>query len=132
MGGRVNEKSFKSVEVVRRRRQSSNRLAMAIPGQRCAEQTFVGGFLTSLQIYNYVVTARILLSWFPQSQGVALLQPVFTLSDPFLNTFRGLIPAIGGFDLSPILGFVLLNVLTNATVAIGCETNPCDRKAKTL
>ena len=38
MFGRVNEKSFKSVEVVRRRRQSSNRLAMAIPGNGVLEQ----------------------------------------------------------------------------------------------
>ncbi|GMH70842.1 hypothetical protein TrRE_jg2126 [Triparma retinervis] len=94
---------------------------MAIPGNSVLEQTFIGGFMTFLQLYNYVITGRILLSWFPQSQGVAVLQPIFVLSDPFLNTFRGLVPSIGGIDLSPLLGFFLLNVLTNATAAIGCE-----------
>jgi uncharacterized protein YggT (Ycf19 family) len=35
------------------------------------------------------------------------------LTDPFLNVFRGIIPAIGGIDLSPMLGFFLLNFVRN-------------------
>jgi YggT family protein len=64
--------------------------AMAIPGYGIAEQVFVGGFQNFLSIYNLVITARILLSWFPQAQGVALLQPVYAITDPYLNLFRGL------------------------------------------
>lgn len=64
--------------------------AMAIPGYGVAEQVFVGGFQTFLSIYNLVITGRILLSWFPQAQGVAILQPVFAITDPYLNLFRGL------------------------------------------
>eukprot|EP00541_Cyclophora_tenuis_P018120 CAMPEP_0116552522 /NCGR_PEP_ID=MMETSP0397-20121206/6537_1 /TAXON_ID=216820 /ORGANISM="Cyclophora tenuis, Strain ECT3854" /LENGTH=130 /DNA_ID=CAMNT_0004077489 /DNA_START=149 /DNA_END=541 /DNA_ORIENTATION=+ len=94
---------------------------MAIPGNGVTEQIFVGGFANFLSIYNIVITARILLSWFPQSQGIGALQPIFAVTDPFLNLFRGLIPPIGGFDLSPILGFFLLNVLTNTTAAVGAE-----------
>lgn len=34
-----------------------------------------------------------------------------TVTDPYLNLFRGIIPPIGGtLDLSPILAFVTLNV----------------------
>lgn len=43
--------------------------AMAIPGYGVAEQVFVGGFANFLSIYNLVITARVLLSWFPQAQG---------------------------------------------------------------
>ena len=96
-------------------------LAMAIPGYGVAEQIFVGGFANFLQIYNYIITARILLSWFPQAQGVAALQPVFAITDPYLNLFRGIIPPIFGLDLSPILAFVTLNLLTSSTAAIGHE-----------
>jgi hypothetical protein len=64
--------------------------AMAIPGYGVTEQVFVGGFQNFLSIYNLVITARILLSWFPQAQGVAVLQPVFAITDPYLNLFRGL------------------------------------------
>ena len=97
---------------------------MAIPGNGIMEQTFVGGFFTFLTLYNYVITFRILLSWFPQAQGIALLQPVFAVSDPFLNVFRGIVPSIGGFDLSPLLGFFLLSQLTSATAALGCPLAP--------
>ena len=85
------------------------------------EQIFVGGFANFLSIYNLIITARILLSWFPQAQGIAVLQPVYAITDPFLNIFRGVIPPIFGLDLSPIAAFFLLNVLTNATAAVGAE-----------
>mmetsp|Transcript_5698 Transcript_5698/g.7279 ORF Transcript_5698/g.7279 Transcript_5698/m.7279 type:complete len:189 (+) Transcript_5698:59-625(+) len=96
-------------------------LAMAIPGYGIAEQVFVGGFGNFLQIFNYIITARILLSWFPQAQGVAVLQPVYAITDPYLNLFRGIIPPIFGLDLSPILAFVTLNLLTSSTAAVGHE-----------
>lgn len=109
-------------------RLSSNRTgggrgttAMAIPGYGVAEQVFVGGFQNFLSIYNLVITARILLSWFPQAQGVAALQPVYAITDPYLNLFRGVIPPLFGLDLSPIAAFFLLNVMSNATAAVGAE-----------
>lgn len=101
--------------------RNSKACAMAIPGYGVAEQVFVGGFSNFLSIYNLVITARILLSWFPQAQGVAALQPVYAITDPFLNLFRGVIPPVFGLDLSPIAAFFLLNVLTNATAAVGAE-----------
>lgn len=105
-----------------------NGAAMAIPGYGVAEQVFVGGFANFLSIYNIVITARILLSWFPQTQSIGVLQPVFQITDPYLNAFRGLIPPIFGLDLSPILAFVLLNVMTNVTAAVGAEITPDVRK----
>ena len=48
-----------------------------------------------------LIGIRILLSWFPQAQGVAFLQPIFTASDAYLNLFRGVIPAIAGLVSSP-------------------------------
>lgn len=109
---------------IRQRRTGGSSTAMAIPGYGVAEQVFVGGFGNFLSIYNLIITARILLSWFPQAQGVAALQPVYAITDPYLNLFRGLIPPIFGLDLSPILAFFLLNVLTNATAAVGYELTP--------
>ena len=63
-----------------------------------------------------------------QSTGIAILQPVFQITDPYLNLFRGLIPPIFGLDLSSILAFVLLNVMTNVTSAVGAEITPDARK----
>mmetsp|Transcript_18249 Transcript_18249/g.26555 ORF Transcript_18249/g.26555 Transcript_18249/m.26555 type:complete len:183 (-) Transcript_18249:46-594(-) len=102
-------------------RHERNLPAAIIPGNSIAEQVFVGGTVNFLTIYSYVVNARILLSWFPAAQGVAALQPLFTLTNPFLNAFRGIIPPIGGLDLSIIPAFIALNVVTNSIAGLGAE-----------
>ncbi|KAL7546613.1 hypothetical protein ACHAWF_009950 [Thalassiosira exigua] len=99
-------------------------LAMAIPGNGVAEQIMVGGFGNFIGIYNTVITVRILLSWFPQAQGVGALQPVFQITDPYLNLFRGIIPPIFGLDLSPILAFVTLDLLRSSTATLAAEVTP--------
>ena len=48
----------------------------------------LGGFVNFLGLYNSIITIRILLSWFPQAQGQPLLQPLFVVTDPFLNLSR--------------------------------------------
>ena len=107
-------------------------MAMAIPGNGILETTVIGGTGTFLTLYNYVVTLRVLLSWFPQAQSISILSPVYTVTDPFLNTFRGLVPAVAGIDFSPLLGFFLLNALTSATAAVGADLNEanCDNTKK--
>jgi uncharacterized protein YggT (Ycf19 family) len=95
------------------RQTTSGEVAMAIPGYGVAEQVFIGGFSNFLSIYNLIITGRILLSWFPQAQSIGALQPVYAITDPYLNLFRGIIPPIFGLDFSPILAFLLLNVVTS-------------------
>lgn len=65
-----------------------------------------------IQIYFVLLVVRILLSWFPNinwfSNPWAILSQ---LTDPYLNVFRSVIPPLGGIDFSPILAFLLLQVL---------------------
>ena len=68
------------------------------------------------------------MSWVPQAQGVALLQPVFAITDPYLNLFRGVLPTFGGLDFSPLLAFGLLSVVTNAAATLGAPL-PAKREA---
>ena len=58
---------------------------MVIPGDSAAEFVVLGGFVNFLGLYNSIITVRILLSWFPQAQGQPVLQPLFVVTDPFLN-----------------------------------------------
>ncbi|MCI02954.1 YGGT family protein, partial [Trifolium medium] len=44
-----------------------------------------------------------------------------TVCDPYLNVFRGLIPPLGGLDLSPILAFLVLNAFTSTAAALPAE-----------
>jgi len=66
----------------------------------------------TLRIYSFLLLIRVLLTWFPSidwNNGV--LSALCSITDPYLNIFRGVIPPIGGFDISSILAFLLLNFL---------------------
>jgi YggT family protein len=66
----------------------------------------------TLQIYGFVLLVRVLLSWFPNLDfSNPILAAICSISDPFLNVFRGLIPPIGGLDLSAIVAFLSLQLL---------------------
>ena len=67
---------------------------------------------STAQLFSYLLLIRVLLTWFPGvdwNNGV--LSALSSLTDPYLNIFRGVIPPIGGFDISSILAFLLLNVI---------------------
>lgn len=107
---------------------------------RCAAQmgggvvgeTFFGGLHNFLSIYNIVLTGRILLSWFPQVARQPVFEPLFVVTNPFFNIFRGLIPPIAGLDLSPLPAFFLLSFLTNATETMGAELTSNGPRHQTL
>ena len=66
----------------------------------------------TLSIYTLVLLVRVLLSWFPNLDwGNPVLATVSSITDPYLNAFRGLIPPVGGLDLSAILAFVVLQLV---------------------
>ena len=65
----------------------------------------------TLEIYSLILLVRVLLSWFPNMDwSNPVLSTVSSITDPYLNAFRGLIPPIGGLDLSAILAFLALNL----------------------
>ena len=69
---------------------------------------------STVQIFSFLLLIRVLLTWFPGidwSNGA--LSALCSLTDPYLNIFRGIIPPIGGFDISSLLAFLLLNVIQN-------------------
>lgn len=73
-----------------------------------------------IDLYTWVLIARILLSWFPVNwydQPFKLLRDV---TDPVMEPFRRLIPPLGMIDISPIVLFFLLNLVTNGLEAL-CE-----------
>ncbi len=73
----------------------------------------------TLFIYSYILIIRVLLTWFPNLDwSNPILSNISAISDPYLNLFRGIIPAIGGLDISPILAFVVLNIAQNLLVKV--------------
>jgi len=74
----------------------------------------ISRFINNLFYFYYILLIiRIFLTWIPNidwnSQPFAFMR---SLTDPFLNIFRGIIPPIGGMlDISPILAFFALQFL---------------------
>ncbi|MFN5193900.1 MAG: YggT family protein [Cyanobacteriota bacterium] len=65
----------------------------------------------TLSIYTLILVVRVLLSWFPNLDwSNPVLSSVSAITDPYLNAFRGLIPPIGGLDLSALLAFFALQI----------------------
>jgi YggT family protein len=66
-----------------------------------------------LWLYQIIIIARLLLSWFPNPPDG--LRPVyrflFAVTEPVLRLVRPLIPPIGGLDLSPLLIFAVIYIL---------------------
>ena len=68
----------------------------------------------TLYIYSYILIIRVLLTWFPNLDwSNPILSNISAITDPYLNLFRGIIPPLGGLDISPILAFVVLNLSTS-------------------
>jgi len=73
----------------------------------------IGVLIQTLSIYTLILLVRVLLSWFPNLDwSNPLLSSVSAITDPYLNAFRGLIPPLGGLDLSAIVAFLALQLLT--------------------
>ncbi|KAL6775723.1 CPLD8 [Auxenochlorella protothecoides x Auxenochlorella symbiontica] len=97
--------------------------AAALPAGGVAGTVLSTGVSQFLSLYNAALIGRILLTWFPQAPE-AISRPLATVCDPYLNLFRGIIPPLGGtLDLSPILAFVALDVITNTASAIPAEVD---------
>ena len=74
--------------------------------------TLCKGIAGFLKFYIIMLTLRIYLTWFPNINFYT--QPFYSLgkmTDPYLRVFRGIVPNLLGFDLSPLLGFSLLTFL---------------------
>ncbi|AHF63611.1 hypothetical protein Syncc8109_1243 [Synechococcus sp. WH 8109] len=66
----------------------------------------------TVDIYSFVLIVRVLLSWFPNLDwSNPVLSSVGAITDPYLNAFRGLIPPLGGIDLSALLAFFALSAM---------------------
>lgn len=95
-------------------------LAAMIPGDSAVESVITSGIFSTLNIYNTLIIGRLILTWFPNPPR-QIMYPLATICDPYLNLFRGIIPPLGGIDLSPILAFTVLNVFQGTAAALPCE-----------
>jgi len=64
-----------------------------------------------LKIYFFALLAMIVLSWIAPGGNNPALYLLHQLTEPVMAPFRKILPAMGGLDFSPILVFIIINVL---------------------
>jgi YggT family protein len=69
-----------------------------------------------LNLVFYALFGMIILSWLAPQASHPGAELVNQLSEPFLAPFRRIVPDLGGLDLSPILLFVVINIVEGAVI----------------
>ena len=74
-------------------------------------------------IYFFAVLAVIILSWVATDGQAPAIRLLLQLTEPVMGPLRRVMPALGGLDLSPILLFVVINLvevmLSNIARSVG-------------
>ena len=68
-------------------------------------------FGVMINLVFYALLGMIILSWLAPGASHPGAELLFQVSEPFLAPFRKLVPNLGGLDLSPLLLFVVINIL---------------------
>ncbi len=81
--------------------------------------TYVGALFT---VFILLILVRIVLSFVPMAPSSswtrALWDFVHQTTDWYLNVFRRMIPPLGMFDLSPMVGIIVLYILRGFVLAL--------------
>lgn len=64
-----------------------------------------------VNIYFFALLATIILSWVAPGTGHPAVYLLYQITEPVMAPFRKLLPPMGGMDFSPILVFILINVI---------------------
>ena len=65
----------------------------------------------TVQFYFFAILAIIILSWIAPGTSHPAARLLYQLTAPVMAPFRGLLPPMGGLDLSPILMFIAINIV---------------------
>tara|TARA_A100001015_G_scaffold316179_1_gene429808 strand:- start:1863 stop:2111 length:249 start_codon:yes stop_codon:yes gene_type:complete len=68
----------------------------------------INGFFDLLYL---MLMIRILMSWIPHDRSNGIISILYDVTDPIMKPFQQILPPTAGFDFSPILAFIFLNIL---------------------
>lgn len=80
------------------------------------------------KLFFFTIIVSIVFSWIAPGSNHPVLALLHQINEPMLSPLRRLLPAMGGLDLSPILAFLMINVidilLRHAAVATHMPLRP--------
>jgi len=68
--------------------------------------TFVDTIYLLFNVFIFSLIIQAILSWIPNAQGNPVQGVLQAITDPVLRPLRGIIPPIGGFDLSVMVAII--------------------------
>ena len=72
-----------------------------------------------LQLFRLALLARIILSWFPNvDRRNPIIQFLYDITEPVLRPVREMLPPGGMFDFSPLIVFVIIQVISTVLRSI--------------
>jgi YggT family protein len=78
----------------------------------CLALVFLEAFINVLaQALTLAIFVRVIMSWVPLKLPFGLGEFVFAVTEPILGPIRRALPIAGGMDFSPIVAFLLIQVV---------------------
>ena len=66
----------------------------------------------ALKVYQFILLARVLISWFPDiDRSNPLVQFLYDITEPVLQPVRRMMPQTGMMDFSPLIVFFAIYIL---------------------
>ncbi len=73
----------------------------------------------AVQLLTLLIVVRAIFSWIPAvDYGHPLIRAIMRITDPILDPIRRVMPPIGGFDLSPVIAILLLQLVGRLLVQL--------------
>jgi YggT family protein len=76
-----------------------------------------------VNIYFFALLGMIILSWVAAGSRHPAIYLLYQLTEPVMAPFRKALPPMGGLDFSPILVFILINVIQIALRHVAAAVN---------
>ena len=64
-----------------------------------------------VKIYFFALLGMIILSWIAPGNSNPAAYLMYQITEPVMAPFRSVLPSMGGLDFSPILVFILINII---------------------
>lgn len=73
--------------------------------------SIIGVTALFLKVFFFALIVSVILSWVAQGSHNPAVELVNQICEPLLAPIRRLLPSMGGLDLSPIVAFLILNLI---------------------
>ncbi len=73
----------------------------------------------AFEVLNWLIIARVILSWFPASPHNGLIRFIYDVTEPILSPFRRLMPKSAmPVDFSPLIAILVLQLVQRLVLSL--------------